>query len=169
MSPQPSLNHPLFPWDLRPTQYLKIVRDSQWFEIIRVQLAGVGPGVRLGHIDNDEIRPHQADPVVSLDMHRHRPDPSSQHPGPVLPYQDHGAKVGDLTNIRDVRGEDTKLRQMVFSEFLQTKVTLNFNSSSLTSNLNEERCRLVVEMEISTKLIQLQDRRILLSRNILFP
>ena len=65
---------------------------------------------------------------------------------------------------------DTKLRQMVFSEFLQTKVTLNFNSSSLTSNLNEERCWLVVEMEISIKLIlQFQNWRILLSRNILFP
>ena len=86
------------------TQYLKTVRDRQWFQIIRVQLAGVGPGVRLGHIDNDEVRSHQADPVVSLDMHRHRPDPSSQHPGPVLPYQDHGPKVGNLTNIRAVRG-----------------------------------------------------------------
>ena len=133
------------------TQYLKTVRDRQWFQIIRVQLAGVGPSVRLGQVDNDEVGPHQTDPVVSLDVHRHRPHPGSQHPGPVLPYQDHGAEVGNLTNIKDVRrGEDTKLRQMVFSEFLQTKVTLNFNSSSLMSNLNEERCRLIVEMEISS-------------------
>ena len=152
------------------TQYLKTVRDRQWFQIIRVQLAGVGPGVRLGQVDNDEVGPHQTDPVVSLDVHRHRPHPGSQHPGPVLPYQDHGAKVGNLTNIRDVRGErGYKVKTDGFSEFLQTKVTLNFNSSSLTSNLNEERCWLVVVMEISIKLIQLRDWRILLWRNILFP
>ena len=97
----PSLNHPLFPRDLRPTQYLKIVGDSQWLQIIRCQLAGVGPGVRLSHIDNDEVCPHQADPLVPLHMHGHGPHPGRQHPGPVLPYQDHGAKVGNLTNIRD--------------------------------------------------------------------
>ena len=138
----------------QPTQYLKIVRDSQGVQVIRVQLAGVGPGVRLSHIDDDEVGPHQADPVVPLDVHGHGPHPSSQHPCPVLPYQDHGAKVGNLTNIRDVRGErGYKVKTDGFSEFLQTKVTLNFNSSSLTSNLNEERCWLVVEMEISIKLI----------------
>ena len=91
--------------DLPPTQYLKIVRDSQRFEIIRVQLAGVGPGVRLSHIDDHQVCPHQTDSGVPLDMHGHGPHASSQHPRPVLPYQDHGPKVGNLTNIRDVRGE----------------------------------------------------------------
>ena len=134
------------------------MRNSQGCQIVRVQLAGVGPSVGLSHIDDDEVRPHQTDPGVPLDVHRHGPHPGSQDPRPVLPYQDHGAKVGNLTNIRDVRGErGYKVKTDGFSEFLQTKVTLNFNSSSLMSNLNEERCWLVVEMEISIKLIQLQN------------
>ena len=42
------------------TQYLKTVRDRQWFQIIRVQLAGVGASISPRHVHYHQVRPHQA-------------------------------------------------------------------------------------------------------------
>ena len=70
--------------------------DGQRRYIVRVQLTGVAPSVRLGHIDNDEVGTGQADPLISLDVHGNRPDTGSQDTGPVLPDQHHRTKVGDL-------------------------------------------------------------------------
>ena len=80
--------------------------DSERTEIVRVQLAGVRPGVLLGHIDDDEICPSQADPVVSLHVHRDGPNTSGQDPGAVLPDQDNWTEVGDLKQTVRWEGRD---------------------------------------------------------------
>ena len=151
----------------RPTQYLKTVRDSQGLQIIRVELAGVGPGIWLAHIDNDEISPHQADPLVPLHMHGHGAHSGRQHPGPVLPDQDHGAEVGDLMSGK-YEGGEFKVKTDGFLGISANESYFKLQQFFINVKL-EWRKMLVVVMEISIKLIQLQDRRILLSRNILFP
>ena len=75
------------------------MRHSQRCDIICVKLTCVGASIGLGHVDNDQVGAHEADPVVLLDMHGNRAYTGSEHPGPMLPDEDKWPEVGDLEEV----------------------------------------------------------------------